>query len=356
MDEDDFTERDLERRDHARKIDVDEARKDSRKSALQYKYLSEAKAKRDVKNKNKRARRVHEKIVGSKRRRWWSVNKNFTNPHTCYGLGRCVSSKDVLPNVESLLYQANSRREEEILIRLVDRASRYVLDNKSKFLVVKHIGRYDEWNYRYVESQKDNSKQINTLVTGDLYSKIHVLNILSNKNDIPGLTAINSLCSLEIDEDGELELMVCGNDRKYGPRKQRLKSRRNNIRRDLVCRIPEDERVVQGVDDLRNAIFSIIRREAKADHYSVEANGRSELFLYLLKETQSRFDRGFVVDPDRMVRLDYAKVKRGAVVYLSDGVREYLKDASIVSLTSNGVGQRDSKPQYVNLRLLVKGV
>lgn len=352
MDDDyDLTQRDLERIDHTSKRVIDDAYDQRRKDGLRYKHLSEVKAKRHVRNKNKRARRVHERIGDNTRRRYgWNVKTNFRNPCTCYEVGGRFSPGDVLPSAESLMYQATSRREEEILIRLVDRASRYVLENKSRFLVVEYGQKWNGWRY-YRGQTKDYNNDIKVLLDGDISDKIHALNSLSNKDDILGLAAINDLCSLEIDEAGELELLVGGNERKFGPRKRRLKSKRKSIMRELVCRIPDDERVVNDVDDLRSAIRSIVRKEAKADHYVVEADGRSDLFLYLLKETQSRFDRGFVVDPDRMVKLDYARVKRGALDLLDD-VREYLKHAIVVSSNGNGQESKD-KPPYINNRLLV---
>ncbi len=105
MDDDyDFTERDLERIDHTSKQVIDKTYDSRRKDALRYKHLAESKAKRHVKNKNKRARRLHDRMGDSRRRRYgFNRNKIFVNPRTCYEVGGRFSPRDVLPNVESLL-------------------------------------------------------------------------------------------------------------------------------------------------------------------------------------------------------------------------------------------------------------
>ena len=345
--------------------------------SLQWQAREIVKAKRDTKKKNERHRKV---LQGIKSRFRWSSKKgwhdprkdaeNTPNQYTTYHLGR-RSNYDLEmpkenghfphPSRTEISFDQLGNREFTLLNRLIDSATDYVLDPQrhTEMTAVPKKEMRGDGEFRWVSkaTEKRNRRHQCALEDGDLHQRIEALNYFSPNGSIPRLSVINELVHVDQDDlemqdaDFEERYAIQGTSRRsYGPRKEKLKRKRSGRSKAMIATSEGiEKRVLEDAEDLLGALRNIVDRRAKADHFVVAANGTSDLVSYLLRETQSRVDRHFSVNPRRMLVLDYAQVRRKAADLVTD-INQFLSGAHAALHGDQSSHADDSrKPAYLRV-------
>ncbi len=360
-----------------------------------------AKARRDTQKKNTRVRKLYVKLHRFHRSYCWRgiwrhddqeplarTNFNVPNKYTCYAVGRRSSPQRTPQELESLCNVAvdiphdpdleyevsrliewesdllqklmdTTRQRTLLLFDLVDAATDYVVTAKG---MLEDPERERHWLMR---SNKTRERNLRKLDAEDVSKRVEALNYFAQFGDIPQLEVIEYLAATEgytqhydhermsLGERAEYDFLAAETPKMCGLGKVKLKRARHAPKRKLEQMLRPEERVVVDHSGLFRAVNAIVGRRAKAHHFAITTpNGNGELFDYLLKETQSRVDRGFFVDPLRVVLLQYGHVRRTVNEIVGDDVGEYLECVH-AAVGSNGKTEENGnrKPQYVNTHL-----